>query len=191
MHPEAMTDLETLGNGSNAVLISIGAVRFTLPGLIAANPDGGIDTGDAFYMVIDPQSCIDVGMEMDASTVMWWMQRDKAAQAQFKQAGKPIKDVLRSFTEWLTVNGTVEMDQGAAKHIRLWGNGAAFDNVLLANAYRKCGMIQPWKFWNDMCYRTVKNLSPVQMKKRSGVYHNALDDAISQTEHIIDIFKAQ
>lgn len=38
------------------------------------------------------------------------------------------------------------------------------------------------------CFRTLKNLWPhIEPAKRTGTHHNALDDAIWQTEHIFTI----
>jgi inhibitor of KinA sporulation pathway (predicted exonuclease) len=47
-------------------------------------------------------------------------------------------------------------------------------------------MQAPWKFYNDRCYRTLKAMYPhIKMPKRTGTHHNALDDAISQVNHLI------
>lgn len=69
--------------------------------------------------------------------------------------------------------------------IRVWGNGAAFDNVILASAYRRVTAGTPWQYWNDRCYRTVKALHPDVPMQRTGDHHNALDDAISQAHQLI------
>ena len=69
----------------------------------------------------------------------------------------------------------------------IWGNGAAFDNVVLASAFRATGMQVPWAFWNDRCYRTVKSLFSNVKLKRSGTHHNALDDAVTQAKHLLEI----
>jgi exodeoxyribonuclease VIII len=45
----------------------------------------------------------------------------------------------------------------------------------------------PWQFWNSRCYRTVKSLYPDNKLKRSGTYHNAVDDAESQARHLIEL----
>lgn len=162
-----MVDLETLGNGSNAVIISIGAVEFNETGL-----------GRTFYANVDPQSCVDAGMQMDVSTVMWWMQQTEQSRAIFKKLNAPLRTVLEDFAAWYP--------PGAA----LWGNGATFDNVVLSNAYRALGGKQPWDFWNDRCYRTLKNLYPHIKLERSGVAHNALDDAKSQAAHAVELLQA-
>lgn len=162
-----MLDLETLGKGSNSVIIAIGAVLF--------NPQGG--TTHDFYCTIDPEDAVREGLQMDASTVMWWLQQSDTARSAFKNPGIPLKAALQSFREWYSYGAPV------------WGNGAAFDNVILANAYKAIGEKQPWDFSNDRCYRTVKGMYPQIKLNRVGTYHNALDDAKSQAEHLQAIWQ--
>jgi hypothetical protein len=162
MAAQVMVDLETLGNGSNSVIIAVGAVEF--------DPDTQT-LGSEFYAVVDPQSCVDAGLEVDVSTVLWWMKQSDAARSAFQRPGKPLQDILIDFAKWYP--------SGAA----LWGNGATFDNVILGNAFRALNIEQPWKFWNDRCYRTLKNLLPDVPLGRAGTHHNALDDAKTQAAH--------
>jgi exodeoxyribonuclease VIII len=160
-----MVDLETLGTASNSVIISIGAAQFNAYGV-----------SSTFYRHIDPQSCVDVGLQMDVSTVMWWMQQSDAARSAFIHQGEKLSEVLSMLRAWYP------------KDACLWGNGATFDNVLLANAYRATGLAAPWRYWGDRCYRTVKALYPeVTADKFEGAKHNALDDAINQARHLIKI----
>ena len=163
-----MVDLETLGTGNNAVIISIGAVEFDV---------STGELGREFYGNIDPQSCVNAGLEIDASTVMWWMQQSDAARAAFKSHTNSLITSLQSFSLWYP--------EGAA----LWGNGATFDNVLLSNAYRKTNLTQPWKYTHDRCYRTLKSLRRDVKQASFGTAHNALDDAKYQALHAIKILK--
>ena len=163
-----MVDLETLGTSSNAVIIAIGAVEFC--------KDAGL--GRSFYEVIDPQSCVDQGLKIDVSTVMWWMKQSDAARAAFDQPNRHMNAVLLEFALWFP--------GGAA----LWGNGATFDNVILNNAYESARIKRPWERWSDRCYRTLKNLRPDIKLDRDGTHHHALDDAKTQALHAIQILKA-
>jgi len=166
-----MIDLETLGKRSNAVIIAIGAVVFD---------EEGIEVDD-FYINVDPQSCIDIGMKMDASTVMWWMQQSDEARAVFKKPGFPIQRALMKLSFWLTNHTPVDR--------RVWGNGSTFDNVILTNAHHLSNMQPAWKYSKDRCYRTLKALLPNIEHERNGIHHNALDDARYQAEHCIKLLK--
>lgn len=164
-----MLDLETMGNTPDAPIVSIGACRFDENGV-------GEDT---FYRQITLQSSVDSGAKMDPSTVIWWMKQEAEAQAAITDGGGVDEwEALCDFNHWLKSEDEIS---------GMWGNGAAFDNVILAQAYRRYGQDTPWPFWLDRCYRTIKNFSAIQMD-REGTHHNALDDAISQAKHLIAIW---
>lgn len=164
-----MLDLETMGNGNRAAIIAIGAVIFN---------DSGVKE-DGFYSQVSLESSVLQGLEMDTSTVLWWLQQSDEARTAFKNNEKavPLAIALESFRVWLEQFGDVQM----------WGNGAAFDNTILSAAYRKCGLKQPWPFWNDRCYRTFKAMFPDVKVSRFGTHHNAVDDARTQAWHLIEI----
>lgn len=168
-----MVDLETLGNGSNAMIVAIGACSLLAP-----------KEGPTFYQVIDPE--LSDG-DIDPSTVKWWMgQSDEARKSLLTQDSVPLREALARFS--LFLNHSLVPEEN--RHI--WGNGATFDNVILASAYRRNVIPRPWAFWGDRCYRTLKNLHPdIPLPKRTGTHHNALDDAITQAEHARMILEAK
>lgn len=166
--PRAMLDLETLGQSPGSVIVALGAVKFGAEGV-----------GREFYRRIDPQSCVDAGLRMDVSTVMWWLQQSDAAREEIARPGQSLKEVLSAFAGWLDDDTEV------------WGNGSDFDNAILAAAYGAIGEPPPWKFWNNRCYRTVKNIHPEVPLERRGVAHNAVDDAVTQALHLLEIFDAE
>ena len=163
-----MLDLETMGNGSNAAIIAIGAVAFD-----------GSGVKSKFYTEVSLQSSIDCGGVADGSTVMWWLNQSAEARLAFKDNDKAphLMVALDEFRKWCE-----EIEVG-----EVWGNGAMFDNAILGNAYKSNGLVAPWKFWNVMCYRTLKNMNKDVKLERVGTYHNAVDDAESQALHLIKI----
>jgi len=160
-----MLDLETLGNRPGSALVAIGAVKF-----------GNGEILDEFYRRIDAESCVQLGLEMDTSTVMWWLKQADGPRLEITQPGKHLAEVLMEFSQWV-----------ADPDAEMWGNGAAFDNALLAAAYHVAARKAPWKFWNDRCYRTMKNLHPEVPMERDGEHHHALDDARDQARHLMAI----
>lgn len=169
---DVMLDLETFGVGSDAAIVSIGAVQF--------DAESG-RLGSEFYTVIDPQSCVDRGLRIDAGTVLWWLQQGDAARQAIANPGTErvsLTEGLRAFAAWLPKDAVV------------WGNGATFDNVVLSNAYRAINAPRPWGYRNDRCYRTLKNLLPgVAGPADEGVSHNALDDARWQAKHAVSLLR--
>jgi exodeoxyribonuclease VIII len=170
MYKDIMVDLETMGNGSDAAIIAIGAVAFSEDKL----------SDSEFYQVVDLQSSVDAGLKIDPSTVLWWMkQSDDARQALFKPGSDDLYSTLYRFGNWIE-----DVTSGAAKKDRhVWGNGATFDNMILRSAFELTGEPIRWEYYGDLCYRTLKKLYPSIKLIRTGTHHNALDDAKSQAEH--------
>lgn len=169
---DVMLDLETMSTGPDAAIVAIGAVEF--------DPEAGI--GTSFYMSVDLLSSVAGGGQMDASTVLWWLQRDAAVRAAIVH-GRPLPLVLESFSRWLARCGPVAQ-------VRLWGNGAGFDNVILRRTYTRLDAEPPWTHWNDRCYRTLKEMRPDIPMQRQGMHHHAHDDARSQAEHALRLLAA-
>lgn len=172
-----MLDIETLGNKTNSVILSIGACYF--------DPKTG-EIGDTMSVHIDASSCIDRGLSMDASTVLWWLSQEKGAQAKITEgqnASEDITTALKDLTRFIHSESQV------------WGNGATFDNSIVKNAYEKCNMGAPWKFWNDRDVRTILELgyqigfNPKKDIPFEGVRHDALDDAIHQAKYVSAIWQ--
>lgn len=169
-----MLDLETAGQGPDSAIIAIGAVQF--------DPAAGIVT-ERCYLPVDLASSVAAGGVIDPSTVTWWMRQSDAARTELTRPAIQIGSALDAFAVWLARIGDPAKTE-------VWGNGAAFDNIILAGAYKRIGRAAPWPFWNDRCYRTVKSLFPAIKLERAGTHHNALDDAESQSLHLMQILKA-
>lgn len=157
-----MLDLETFGTTPGSVLRSVGAVVFDLSGQM----------GPEFYYNIDKQSCLDVGLTVDANTEAWWSQQSKEAQDALLVDPRPLPWVVADFHGWFLAN----------KGVTVWAQGANFDPAMWEAAADAVGNKVPWKFWNVRDTRTVydvANMNPT-LVKRTGTYHNALDDAKHQ-----------
>ena len=164
-----MLDLETVGTKSNAPIIAIGAVAFDMKEQ---------KLGEEFYMVVDLQSAVDGGAVIDPKTFIWWMQQSYEARAAFNRPGSRLSIALLAFDTYV--------DQVCGrKNAQIWGNGSDFDNVILREAYARLKMVEPWEFWNNRCYRTMKNIYPNVPLERTGIAHNALHDAKTQAEHLM------
>lgn len=175
---DVMTDLETLGQGPGCVILSIGAVAF--------DPVLGV-AEQGFYQVIDTKSCLDAGLIIDEATQQWWDEQSPEAKQVLDNANNallalPLSSALKRFNEYVSAHG--------AENVKVWGNGAAFDNAILSYAYKAAGVEPAWKFWNDRCYRTVKAMVPQIKLARQGTHHNALDDAVSQAHHVCQVLNS-
>lgn len=162
-----MLDLETLGNKPGCVIVAIGAVRF-----------GGGHLFEEFYMRVCAKDAAGEGLKLDVETVLWWMKQSDAARAELNRPGEYLTTALQEFDRFCE----------PVKDAIVWGNGSDFDNAILAAAYDVVGYEVPWKFWNNRCYRTLKNLRPEIALERMGTAHNALEDAKSQALHLMRMF---
>ena len=170
-----MLDLETLGSNPRAPIASIGAVLF--------DPEEGI-VEETFYRVIDIKSYDEYKdyFALDYSTVSWWMaQSSDAIRSTFVDGEKiPLGTALDDFASFVPSRLSTLM----------WGNGADFDNVILAHAYDMLSINKPWSFRNNRCFRTVKNMVGTLVPfVREGTHHNSLDDATSQAKFLMEALK--
>tara|TARA_R110000868_G_scaffold261331_3_gene519433 strand:+ start:8793 stop:9326 length:534 start_codon:yes stop_codon:yes gene_type:complete len=165
--PHVMIDLETLGTGHDAVILSLGAVKFE-----PMKPGSDIDS---FHVTINPASCLAHGLTVTGDTIMWWLnsERSVARRELLAQPSVDLWDALDGFATWF-----------GGDSMPVWGNGATFDNVILRTAFEKVGIMCPWAFYHDRCYRTIKGFALHVDMKREGTHHNALDDAVSQARHL-------
>jgi hypothetical protein len=160
-----MLDLETWGTAPGSALRSIGACEF----------DPHTDQiGEKFYANIADESCVEVGLIKDASTVAWWGRQTKQAQDSLLVDQKHLREVADNFHQWFR----------KVRGVFVWSQGANFDQPLWEAAVRPLGMRTPWKFTDSRCTRTAYDMggfNPYVMK-RAGTHHNALDDAIHQAK---------
>lgn len=168
-----MIDNETLGTTADAVILSIGAVKFDL--------ETGKVSDEAFYRSISIDSNLEYKRRISEDTLLWWFKQEAAAQAVFHEAKEHLSDVLVELSDWIGT-GSYQM----------WSNGADFDLPMLAHAYTQVGVEIPWKFWNSRCFRTYKNLPGAKDIRVPvpGVKHNALSDAYQQAQTVCAIHKA-
>ena len=168
---QSMVDIETLSTKENALILSIGAVKFSL--------DNGII--DTFYVNLDPKTGKEYGRNIMKETIEWWDKQDiKAKKAVFVDA-VDYKEGLESFIDWY---GT--------KSIPIWANSPYFDVKIIDSSLTAIGCEKyPWKYWDVLDFRTVLQLFGLDMRdlKRDTIKHNALDDAKFQAEQLIKILK--
>lgn len=162
-----MLDTETLGTTADAVILSIGAVKFDLE-------SDAIDD-DGFYASISVDSNLEVKRRVSESTLIWWLKQGPAAQGVFHESKQSLRSALEDLADWI----------GNGEHY-VWSNGADFDLPMIAHAYSQFNMEPPWNFWDSKCFRTYKNLPGAKAIKipHVGVKHNALSDAHNQVVNL-------
>lgn len=172
MSIDIMVDLETLDNRSTSIILSLGACRIDWDNGVIADP---------FYVSICPDSCRAAGLTESADTKAWWARQSEEARRVFTEPKVSLEEGLIEFHRYL--------DRWNRNKLKLWGNGSDFDNVIIANGYNAVGLDAPWRFYNNRCFRTVKNVysDVIVTPQRKGTYHNALDDARYQAEILLQL----
>lgn len=144
---DVMLDLETLSTRNWATILVIGAIRFK-PDNSTTVPLEKLKPSDTFYRRITIDSCKEVGLHVDEKTEAWWKTQDKSVRDEaFGKERIPLKQALVEFSTWFGDDKT-----------KLWCQGANFDAPILDEAYRRCNLEPPWKFWNVRDTRTVYDI---------------------------------
>lgn len=156
-----MVDLEMMGNGTDAAICSIGAVKF--------DPDTDSSTDAEFYAHVNLQSAQDNGGRIDAATVLWWMAQSAQATAAITRQDDAvhIHDALIRFAAFY---------QGSDG---IWAAPAVFDVPILERAFKRMGTHAPWNFRQVHCWSTVRRLLNIP-KAPNAEKHHALADARAQ-----------
>ncbi|MBJ8767870.1 3'-5' exoribonuclease [Citrobacter freundii] len=178
-----MIDLETMGTNPNAPIAGIGAVFF--------EPSTG-RTGERFYARVDFAMAMTLGAVADGDTIKWWMAQSSESRAELiADFALPTSLALAQLNQFIAAN---QFPTGR-KYLRVWGNGAAFDNVILRAAYARAGAEVPWDWWHDLDVRTVVEMGrvlgydPKRNNAFTGTRHNALDDAVFQATYVSELWQ--
>jgi DNA polymerase III epsilon subunit-like protein len=163
---QIMIDLETMGTSCIAGIMSIGAVKFKLTGEIET----------LCHIGVDLQSCMNANMEIDASTLMWWLGQSKENQDRVLALKKlPLKTALQMLFDSF---------HGMNKYTTcIWSHGSVFDIVIVENACKLAGISIWWKYSNIRDTRTLFDFHEYKYITKGG--HDALEDAVSQAEAVI------
>ena len=176
-----MHDLETRGTTPGCAIVSVGLIAFNP----FADRVDDIFVDDGYYSVVTLASNVDAFLHIDAATDEWWAKQSPAARVALEQhkadKGLALRDALEGMADYVAEHVT-------PRNALMWGNGADFDNPIVAVAARMVGFKLPWQ-WGNRCYRTTKNLHEVfgpeftVPKKVGTVAHNALADSKDQAMH--------
>ncbi len=170
---QVMIDLETWGRQPDGAIASIGAVCFNLK-------DGITDT---FYEIVDITDAIKCGCVIHPETMKWWLKQSKSARHELVSDGIGLKAALEAFIVWYSQH----------RATRIWARNTVFDIALLNYAFEKTNLKLPY---HRRDVRETYNFDDMDWPKHivdkieeignaDVVWHNALQDATSQTEQLL------
>lgn len=168
-YDEYMIDIETLATTPEAVVLSIGAVKFS--------QDEGVT--DTFVVKLDLHQQVRARRYMDPDTLSWWMsQNNEARHAAFSSTDREkVRTALENLGAFLGVN-----------QLAVWANSPSFDLVILESLYRSAKMNTPWHYSLSRDLRTLRDMAelPSSWEPDSEVYnfvdHDPLSDCVWQVE---------
>jgi DNA polymerase III epsilon subunit-like protein len=165
---DLMVDIETMGTGSSAAIIQIGACYFD-------RKTGQI--GPNFLININLEDSITNGFTVDPSTQAWWAKQDQTILAEILATGIQAKQALEQFRKFVR-NG-----------VPIWSH-ATFDFVLLQNALKKFEL-PPLNYKMARDIRTLVDLSGINLADYdwSKKTHNAYDDCVFQVSYCTDALR--
>jgi hypothetical protein len=164
---EVIIDIETLSTLPNAIILTIGAIKFNRFEKLKE-----FDDYETLYMRINIESCKKVGLKSESDTIKWWKEQNK--NVKYEAINNPDRKSLEEALH--------ELSKFVANSQYIWSQGS-FDSVILENAYRACSIDIPWKFWNIRDSRTLFDIAKIDLKMieyKKDSAHNALIDCYRQ-----------
>lgn len=170
MTTHAMIDLETLSTRPDAVILSLGAIKF--------NPYTQDDPHDPLYFKVDVDSQTSMGRHVMEDTLDWWT----------KQPEHIREDALGE-DDRMDLNYTVNAINKWAVGVDIfWCQGPLFDYAILQNLYAQLNRPAPWQYWAIRDSRTLFSLY-----RETGIpkvdAHNALADCDYQAKKVQRYYK--
>jgi hypothetical protein len=171
---DLMLDIETLSTKPNAVILSLGAVKF--------NPfTDRIDLDDGLNLRIDVDSQIKLGRDIQEETLNWWATQPMEVQ-----------DVAFDTTNRISLeNFTQTLNKILVGVNNIWCQGPVFDIVILENLYRQLNTPVPWNYWQIRDSRTLFGVFGDRRDKNRKGAHDALMDCVYQAVGIQEIYQQQ
>lgn len=155
---DIMIDIETLGTRSTSAIIQIGACYFD-------RKTGEI--GNEFCMNVEQCS----GFTTDKETMDWWEKQSKEARESVFSNPQELEGVLHRLQDFLK------------KGKYLWSH-ATFDVPIIMNAMNVYSLKMPIHYRSMRDIRTLMDLAGHKSEiERTGIHHNALDDAKYQAQY--------
>lgn len=160
-----MLDIETLSTKTNALVLTIGVVKF--------DPFSD-ELHDGLHIKLSIDEQISLNRSVLKDTVVWWESQDKEIIEQtFSPENRiSVREGLLQLTEYIN----------SANIGNIWGQGYGFDMTVLSSLYEDVWLEVPWKFYQERDSRTLFSLLPEDPRPQEAkkTLHNALSDAYYQ-----------
>lgn len=181
---DLMVDIETMGTLPTAPIVSIGACLFD---------PRRMDTFEylstySMVVLVDLEDSVKHSSGISAGTLKWWLsQNDAAIKALITGEQLNLKNALQRLWTFATERSKAapEAVRGLPLPSRIWAKSPDFDCKIIEHGCRSTGLIYPFQYYNQRCVRTAIDLAfpngeDDRPEFKTGVHHDARDDAINQ-----------
>ena len=161
----AMIDLETLSTRPDAVVLTVGGIKF--------NPYTDDSPYDPLYFKVDVDQQNALGRHVMEDTINWWATQPEDIQNEALGEGdrESLEDVVKKINRW-----------GVGVDV-WWCQGPLFDYAILQNLYAQLEKPCPWQYWAIRDSRTLFSLyKETELHKPDA--HNALADCDYQAKKV-------
>lgn len=168
MTQSIMMDLETLSTETNAVILSLGAVKFDDTSL-------KIDRDRSIYLKFDiDQQTATLNRDISDNTMKWWKKQSLDSPEIVESAFST--DDRKSVEECLD-----ELSKFCWNAGYIWSQGS-FDVNIMEHLYQQMDRPAPWRYYQICDSRTLFNFVDGSLDRSN--HHDALEDAISQASGV-------
>ena len=167
----AMIDLETLSTNPNAVILTVGGVKF--------DPTTQMKPYSEMYFRVDVDSQTKMGRDVMQDTVNWWSKQPKqiSDEAFSDDNRTSLDEMIKSINKF-----SVGVDV-------FWCQGPLFDYAILQDIYKQLGHPAPWQYWQIRDSRTLFSLVPRDLNEKRQDLHNALEDCRFQAKKVQRVYR--
>ena len=186
-----MIDVESMGLKPDALVWQVGMQSFNLD-------TGGFSSHIWAESYLPAQPLLDLGQEVDAGTILFWMEQDDDAQSLFakscvrEEGIEVLKRRVNAMHQWVS---TLIMMVAKAKYegeYEIWSNHPQFDLIKMAKLFGLFGLDVPWHHRSENDLATLKNACGLLFsgcepdvptnEESIHVKHKAIDDCRYQIE---------
>jgi len=167
----AMIDLETLSTTPDAVILTVGGVKF--------DPHHSVEPYQPMYFRVNVDEQTAIGRNVMQQTLDWWATQpaDVRDEALGDNDRIHLDAMIKNINKW-----SVGVDV-------FWCQGPLFDYAILQDTYKQLGHPVPWSFWQIRDSRTLFSLVPKNHNEKRTGLHNALEDCYFQAKKVQKVYR--
>ncbi|MFA6198851.1 MAG: 3'-5' exoribonuclease [Bacteroidales bacterium] len=165
-------DIETLGNRSNAVCLSLACVPFVFEE--SCSFEEYFQKG--FYVKFNPIEQLKSGRTTEKDTLLWWKKQSKEAL----EVTKPSSIDVDMVTGLNQLSAFIKSTNYNFKQSYNWCRAQDFDFPIMSDLYRQNGLEVPYNRWNN---RDIKTYVDILTGSKNGYFNMKFQPPVDMVKH--------